>query len=77
MSFHQDKDRSQAWKKWLERHRDELTAAGLPDWEYADEMRWLHFLEEGGLDWETGWRVEMLSPQQAERFGSFILRAFD
>jgi hypothetical protein len=38
--------------------------------------RWLRFLEEGGLDKESGWRVEVLSPEQAERFRGFRVKEF-
>ena len=76
MSFRRNNDRSRRWKSWVDQHRDELTAAGLPDWLYTDEIRWWSFLEEGGLDWETKFRVEMLLPVQAKVLHSLISREF-
>jgi hypothetical protein len=54
-------------------HFDELTAAGVPLEIFSNEYRWANFLEEGGIDWESGWRVEVLSPQQAERLRRFLI----
>jgi hypothetical protein len=76
MSFRQNNERPRHWQRWLARHRESLAEAGIPDWVYIDEMRWFRFLGEGGLDYETGWRVEMLSALQAERFRSFLIREF-
>jgi hypothetical protein len=41
--------RAQEWEYWIERHRVELTALGLPAEVYLDEARWLDFLENGHL----------------------------
>ena len=76
MSFRRSSEEPRRWQQWLARHRDALTSAGLPDWVYADELRWVRFLEEGGLDWESGWRVEMLSAPQAQSFQSFVLQEY-
>src|SRR5687768_1386232 len=76
MSFRRNSDRSLAWKRWVDLHRDELTAAGVPAEIFSDELRWWRFLEDGGLDWDTGWRVEMLSPQQAEILHRLITTEF-
>jgi hypothetical protein len=73
MSFRRDKEQSRSWQQWINRCRNDLVAAGLPDWVYDDHLRWLCFLQEGGVDIESGWRVEMLSPTQAERFRSFLI----
>ncbi len=76
MSFRRDADKLLAWKRWVNQHRDELTAAGVPAVVFSDERRWGHFLEEGGLDRETGWQVEMLSPQQAAALHHLVTREF-
>jgi hypothetical protein len=73
MAFRRDGARSYAWQQWLAKHQDELVAIGLPDWIYTDQQCWTWFLQECGLDWESGWGVEMLSPQQAKRFREFIV----
>jgi hypothetical protein len=57
-------------------HQDELIAAAVPDWLYRDEMRWYRFLEEGGWDQRTGWKVELLSPEEARRLRDFIVREY-
>jgi hypothetical protein len=76
MSFRRNSDRPLAWKRWVGLHRDELTSAGVPAEILSDELRWWRFLEEGGLDWNTGWRVEMLSPQQAATLHRLITTEF-
>ncbi len=67
MSFRKKHDQSVTWKRWRDRHRDELAAAGVPDWIYSEKRRWLFFLQEDGRDWESGFDVEMLSGSQASR----------
>jgi hypothetical protein len=74
VSFRRNGDKALAWKRWVGQHRDELTAGGVPDAVFSDELRWWRFLEEGGLDTDTGWCVEMLSPQQAETLRGLITR---
>src|SRR5688500_18861003 len=76
MSFRRDGGKAQRWQQWLAEHRSALTAAGVPDWVWSEQQRWLRFLGEGGLDWESGWRVEMLSPEQALRLREFVLRVY-
>jgi hypothetical protein len=76
MSFRRDGGKAYRWQQWLAEHRESLTAAGVPDWVWSEELRWIRFLEEGGMDWESGWRVEMLSPDQAFRLRVFILRVY-
>lgn len=76
MAFRRDGARSQVWKQWLTNHQDALVAIGLPDWIYTDERRWTCFLQEGGLDWESGWGVKMLSPTQAKQFRDFVVAEY-
>jgi len=65
-----------SWSLWLDRHRDALVRCGMPDFLYADERLRLRLLEEDGWDAETGWRVEMLAPQQAGQLQEFIIREY-
>jgi hypothetical protein len=51
-------------------------AIGLPDWIYADERRWTCFLQEGGIDWEARWGVEMLSPEHAVQLRDFVISEY-
>jgi hypothetical protein len=53
-----------------------LTSAGTPADVFSDERRWWHFLEEGGIDRDSGWQIEMLSLQQAEALHGLITREF-
>ncbi len=73
MAFRRDSDRSLRWQQWLSQHRNALVAIGLPDWIFTDERRWICFLQEGGIDWESRWKIEMLSPQQAKLFFDFMV----
>lgn len=41
--------RALAWHEWIDRHRAELAAIGLPAEVYLDESHWLDFLENGHL----------------------------
>jgi len=77
MSFRRNTNRSLSWKRWVDLHRDQLTAAGVPPEIFSDELRWWRFLEEGGLDWDTKWRVAMLSPQQADALHRLIAKELD
>jgi hypothetical protein len=76
MSFQRDSTGARRWQHWLARHRAALVAAGLPDWVYANEARWQRFLGEGGLEEESGWQVEMLSPLQKNRLRAFLVREY-
>jgi hypothetical protein len=76
MSFRRDGGKAHHWQQWLAEHRSALTAAGVPDWVWSEEERWRWFLVEGGTDLESGWQVEMLSPEQALRLREFILRVY-
>jgi hypothetical protein len=51
-----------------------LVRCGLPEFLYVEERRWVKLLEEDGWDAETGWRVEMLTPQQAGHLQEFVNR---
>jgi hypothetical protein len=48
----------------------------MPDWLYAEEMRFQTFLEEGGWDPTTDFKVEVLDGQQAAILVSLVRREF-
>jgi hypothetical protein len=76
MSFRRNSDRSIAWRQWINLRRDEFTTAGVPTEIFSDELRWWRFVENGGLDWETGWRVELLFARQADALYQLVEREF-
>jgi hypothetical protein len=76
MAFRRDGQAAHSWSLWLGHHRDALVRCGIPDSLYAEERRWVGLLEGDGWDAETGWRVEMLTPQQAGRLGEFVIREY-
>jgi hypothetical protein len=76
VAFQRDGQAARGWFVWLDCHRDTLVRCGIPDFLYGEERRWLGFLEEDGWDAETGWRVEMLAPQQAVHLQDFIIREY-
>jgi hypothetical protein len=53
-----------------------LVRCGLPEFLYAEERRWVGLLEGDGWDAETGWRVEMLAPQQRRHLEELIIREY-
>ena len=75
MPFRRDSSRHFAWKKWAADHREDLLAAGVPDWILTDELKWLRFLEEG-YDHESGWSPRMLDLDKARNLHAFIRREY-
>jgi hypothetical protein len=76
VGFRRDGKAARGWRVWVRRHADALARCGLPDALYADEAAWENFLAEGFLPagcgaW-GGWRVEMLSPEQAARLHALL-----
>src|SRR6266516_171735 len=47
MSFRRDKKKVRKWHTFLDKHRNELIAFGIPLTVLDDERRWEHFLYEG------------------------------
>ena len=47
MSFRRDKVKALHWRKWLQKHRDELLACGIPHIVLEDQLHWHYFLEHG------------------------------
>ncbi len=77
MSFRRHSEAAFTWKKWVADNRSELMTCGIPDWIWSNELRWLRFLEEGGIDGESKWNVSLLSSNQAKCFRDFVLRAYE
>jgi hypothetical protein len=66
--------RSRAWHDWIDRHRAELAALGLPPEVYLDEAHWSDFLENGHLHWHesSGFEFVDLSPAQLAALRRFL-----
>jgi len=47
MSFRRDKTKPLRWQKWLQMHRDELIACGVPQLVLEEKENWTYFLEHG------------------------------
>ena len=65
MSYRRNGEGQRAWQAWVDQHRDTLLRCSLPEFVFADEPRWLRFVEHDGWDQESGWSITMLSPDQA------------
>jgi hypothetical protein len=65
MSFRQvNKSPEAVWRKG---HREQLLAAGLPDFLIDDERRWTYVLLHGDDELESGWTpAGITKPQAAE-----------
>jgi hypothetical protein len=72
MSFQQHRTKTEDWRAWLRNHRSTLAECGLPDSVLRDRPRWNSFLNHGYCQ-ETGWRLDMLSPQGARALYHFLL----
>lgn len=63
MSFRQvNKSPEAVWRK---RHREQLLAAGLPDFLIDDERRWTYVLLHGDDELESGWTPAGITKRQA------------
>jgi hypothetical protein len=76
VAFRRDGQSARSWSLWIDRHRDALERSGVPDFVYTDKRHWVFLLEHNGWDADTGWRVEMLAPQQAAQLHEFIVREY-
>ncbi len=82
MAFRRSKSdnnrRSQSWCVWIDHHRSELAAIGLPAEVYLDEARWHDFLENGHLHGHksTGFGFGDLSPGQIGALHRFLVREY-
>jgi hypothetical protein len=72
MSYRRDSEGQRAWRVWVDQHRDALLRCSLPEFVFSDEPRWFRFVEHDGWDQESGWRVTMLSPDQASALYDFL-----
>src|ERR1700722_17418503 len=82
MSFRKPKTdaqrRSNDWLTWIDQHRSELIAIGLPAEVYLDESRWSDFLQNGHLHWHesSGFEFGRLSPPQLVALNRFLDREY-
>ena len=58
------------WKRWKQSNRAQLDRCGVPEFILDDENRWLIFLQEGGWDAESGFKLEMLQVSELEQTGT-------
>lgn len=76
MSFRRDKEKALQWQKWLQKHRDELLACGIPHILVEDIRHWYYFLEHGYFtpigSAEPIIYVERMSKADAERLCLFL-----
>ncbi len=72
MGLGRTKQQRRDWKGWLSQHRERLLLTGVPEEVCSDEQRWHRLLEEGGGDYPSGWRLEMLTLDDARQFHGFI-----
>ena len=63
MSFRQSNKSSEA--AWRKKHRDELLAAGVPDFVVDDGRRWTYVLLHGDEELESGWSPARITKTQA------------
>jgi hypothetical protein len=54
------------WHAWIDCHRGELAAIGLPAEVYLDEPRWTDFLENGYLEWHESSNFEFSQLSQGQ-----------
>ena len=79
MSFRRDGKAANRWRDWRASHAAALSECGLPEAVFRDEAVWENFLAEGyvgaGHGAWSGWKVELLSPEQARRLDDFLRTA--
>jgi hypothetical protein len=66
------------WHDWIECHRTELVAIGLPAEFYLNESHWFDFLENGHLHWHqsSGFEFGDLSIGQLAALHRFLEREY-
>lgn len=47
MSLKRNKEKTTRWRTWIQEHRDELLACGIPPMVTEDMSRWYYFLDHG------------------------------
>ena len=69
---------SREWHTWIDRHRAELAAMGLPAEAYLTESRWNDLLENGHLHWHesSGFEFGELAPGQLAALHRFLEREY-
>jgi hypothetical protein len=76
VAFRRDGEAARSWSLWLDRHHEGLLRCGIPDFLYTEERRWVQFLEADGWDSKSGWRIQMLTPQQAGHLRDLVIREY-
>jgi hypothetical protein len=76
MAFRRDSQRARSWQRWLDQHQDTLIRCSLPEFLVSDELRWFRFIGHDGWDQETGWKVEVLAPEQAAALSDPIMSEY-
>ena len=69
---------SNDWREWIDRHRAELVAIGLPPETYLDESHWSDFLQNGHMHWHesSGFAFLDLSSGQLAALYRFLEREY-
>jgi len=70
-SFRRNNDKSLAWNRWLQAHRDRLVEWGVPADLWSDERRWFYFVEHS-YDYVSGWKPAMLAEHQRAALRDFM-----
>lgn len=82
MSFRKSKTDGQRcsseWREWIDQHRAELMAIGIPAEVYLDEAHWSDFLENGHLHRHesSGFEFGQLSSGQLAALRQFLEREY-
>jgi len=82
MSFRKPKTDAQRssndWHAWIDQHRQELIAIGLPAEVYLDESHWSDFLQNAHMHWHesNGFEFDQLSPGQLAALHRFLEREY-
>lgn len=69
--FRRDAEKSLAWSRWLQAHRDRLAAWGVPADVWSDKQRW-HYFVEHSYDHVSGWKPSMLAEPQHAALRDFM-----
>ena len=60
------------WKRWKQLNRAQLDRCGVPEFILDDENRWLNFLQEGGWDAESGFKLAMIQVSELEQLEQLL-----
>ena len=73
-----DQRHSNEWHAWIDVHRQDLVAIGLPPEVFLDESHWFDFLQNGHLHWHesSGFEFGHLSQGQLASLHRFLEREY-